>query len=203
MAANEIQQERFYREQSFFLKHRGQLFKGWPHVKQVVATAYYLRESGDRRKQPVGDFGLLLNHMVPEQRESRYWQEQYRRLARKFPGATEKFLREELDKQIFAMLSSYWHSVPAEIRIRMKWWEEDRRAGITCSNSLLPRKIGELKKLRASGIRSQKEIQAVGAKGLDKIRGIGQITANKIVTAVGPRPRSKKFKQLDLDFGED
>ncbi|QQG49809.1 MAG: hypothetical protein HZB70_03365 [Candidatus Berkelbacteria bacterium] len=201
MAATELSAiEKFRQEQSFFLVNRRQLFKGWPHVKQAVVTAYYLFGNGDRRDAPTNDWGLLLRNMVPAQREREYWLKQREKIAEALgPSATERQVLEKLDKQIYATLLSYYQAGPTEVRTRMGWVEEDKRDGVRNSNALLARKLSEVKKMRKAGIRSDRQIQIAGSRGLEQIPGIAKKTATKIVTAVGDKKlRARKPQQLVL-----
>lgn len=192
--------EKFREEQDFFLVNRRQLFKGWPHVKQAVVIAYYLFNNGDRRDAPPNDWGLLLRNMVPAERQRDYWVGQREKIAAKMsPEATERQVQEKLDHQIYATLLSYYQGAPREVRTRMEWLEQDKRDGVRGSNALSPRKLGELKKVRKAGLRSDRQVQIAGSKALEKIPGIAKITASKIIASVGDKkPRGPKPKQLAL-----
>lgn len=200
MAVNQSTLERFCQEQSFLLDNSKVLREFWPRLKWLVFRSYYLKDNGDRRDGRINDYGLFLRNLVPQELGQEFWQKELATLREKQPGLTDKEALEELKERIYSTLLSYYQAAPVEIRTRMEWLEADKSAGIKDSNALLPRKMSELKAMRAKGLRSKRDIQRAGTKGLKEIPGIAARTATKILVAVGDPKKVPKPKQFSFDL---
>ncbi|MDP3993235.1 MAG: hypothetical protein Q8Q05_03450 [bacterium] len=192
--------ERFCQEQSFLLDHSEELRRSWPRAKWRVVSSFYLKYNGDRRDQPINDYGLFLRNLIPQELARKFWQQQLAELREKEPELTKKEALEKIENQIHSMLLSHYQAAPVEVRTRMEWLNADKREGIQESNALLPRKLSELKKMRAKGLRSIPDIQLAGTKGLKEIRGFAARTSTKILVAVGDPKTALKPKQFSFDL---